>query len=364
MSRLGCITSLVWLASYGLGCARSGFESRGLEGDDDRRRGDNDLAADGVAPGGDAPIVTSPVYVSGVEIGFTVNDLVIDGTRLYAATSAPGQELQVYDAGDPTGLQLLGSAPLAGVGEGLAVVWPIVYAVGQGAQLELFSVASMPPSRLGGAATADVGYAVDVDPSLRRVYVTSAGGGDDLEIFAADDPAAPTKLGGLELQSNYYLKGVDAEGDVVYAAGQRLWAIEVTNPSAPLVLDEAGFYWYAEDLQVVGALAYGLESNNTGSDQLRIFDVSDPRDIVQLGAVYASESYTRSLAVTGATAYVVIDDYIDTLDVIDVSDSANPALVGFADLGTGGQAVTVSGDYVFVGLVAGDDEELRVYRRR
>lgn len=92
-------------------------------------------------------------------------------------------------------------------------------------------------------------------------------------------------------------------------------------PSVPSVLGAYHTTGYAEEVVVVGSLAY-LVDEYAG---LYILDVSDPSNPQQIG-YYNTPGEARDLAISGDYAYVA--DLKAGLTILDVSDPASPAHVG------------------------------------
>ncbi|MBL7074737.1 T9SS type A sorting domain-containing protein [candidate division KSB1 bacterium] len=95
---------------------------------------------------------------------------------------------------------------------------------------------------------------------------------------------------------------------------------------------------YAVD--VSGNIAY---FGNGG--YLEVVDISDPANPVELGKI-VTPSIVYGVAVSGSYAYVA--DYWDGLRIIDVSTPSSPQEVGFFDTGGEAYGVAVSGSYAYV----------------
>ena len=98
----------------------------------------------------------------------------------------------------------------------------------------------------GGAILAD-----DLTFRAFAGYLTAPAVDLILEVTLADDNAAVVQAYEAPLSA------LDGAGAVAFAAGVNLFSIDVSDPSLPTLLDRTtwseGFYWYAYDLQVVGA---------------------------------------------------------------------------------------------------------------
>jgi hypothetical protein len=356
------VVRIAWVvvitAALTAGCGRVGFDPGGPGGS----------AAGDALSGGTQPlgVVHSLASVASVEIGTDVNRLLATSSLVFAATTRVGAELAIFDITDPAQPVEIGSATTAGIPYGLFLDGSRLYVTTEtgGDDLEIFDVSNpRAPVKLGGIAAADTAYRVVV--AAGRAYVTSESGGDDFEIFDVSNPAAPAKLGGLDLLPSYYARGVAVNGALAYTAGQRMNVIDVSNPATPVILGDGGFYWYAYDLQVIGDRAYGLESNNSGGPQLRIWDVAIPSAPVQLGTANIWDSYGRALEIVGPYAFTVCAPGMyptgSELEVWDTSGSGDPVRVTSAHLDHDGYAVALAGRYIYVGVNQSSDPELLVF---
>jgi hypothetical protein len=150
--------------------------------------------------------------------------------------------------------------------------------------------------------------------------------------------------------------GVDAVavvGDYAYVGeGPSLTILDVSSPSTPVVVGRSNLIPYdgpeghygVDYVTVAGNYAY------VGSDGLRVIDVSDPANPIEVGYFGIGRS---DVAVQGDYAYVA-DEYYG-LWVVDVSDPTNPTEVGYCN--TPAVDVVVDGDYAYV---AGWSSGLRV----
>jgi hypothetical protein len=98
---------------------------------------------------------------------------------------------------------------------------------------------------------------------------------------------------------------------------------------------------YDYGVAVSGTVAY-VAADAAG---LQIIDVSNPANPVRLGA-YATSGLARDVAVVGTLAYVAVG--IGGLEVIDVSNPANPIRQGGHDTSGRAMGVAVAGSRIYV----------------
>ncbi len=97
----------------------------------------------------------------------------------------------------------------------------------------------------------------------------------------------------------------------------------------------------SETVVVQGTVAYVADTANG----LRIFDVSDPADPIQVGMATIGDG-AWDVFVTGDLAYVAA--HSEGLRIFDISDPTTPTPVGFASTPDHALGVTVDGDHAFV----------------
>jgi hypothetical protein len=149
-----------------------------------------------------------------------------------------------------------------------------------------------------------------------------------------------------------------------------LSAIDVTNPQNPFQIGAYNTGCAVKSVAVAGNIAYLVHGDYVYQDNsggLKCIDVSNPQNMVQIGSYETPMISANSICVEDNIAYVTVVDFvynsalyaIDGLQSIDVSDPQNPALIGYYALPPGGfyynyvanahqQSVTVIGNKAYV----------------
>jgi hypothetical protein len=172
------------------------------------------------------------------------------------------------------------------------------------------------------------------------VYLTSGITGD-VTVFDVSNPAVPVYLS--EITSPIWAYNSQAHDVVVvndraYTAwlGGGFTIHDVSNPAAPVLLghkpttsvNQHFLYhlWPTAD----GQHLVTTEENATGTDGVRIYDISNPGAITQVGAFNGpAGSLAHNLVVSGRYAYV---SYLeDGLRILDIANPAAPYSVGRYD---------------------------------
>jgi hypothetical protein len=148
---------------------------------------------------------------------------------------------------------------------------------------------------------------------------------------------------------------VAVAGALAYVTSGSLRVIDVSDPAAPREVGAYNTDGFAQDVAVVGTLAY-VAAGNAG---LQVIDVSDPTAPRQVG-YSGTPSEAKGVAVLGDRAYVAASD---GLRVIDISyPSPGMPVLGACD--TPGWAVDVAVDEIppasCVAFIAASGAGLRV----
>ena len=146
-----------------------------------------------------------------------------------------------------------------------------------------------------------------------------------------------------------YGAGVVLSGDYAYLAGGTggLRIIDVSEPHNPVEIGTLDTPGQAMDVAVQGDYAYVADHYQGG---LRVIAVSEPSAPWEVGS-YDTPGHALGVAVLGPYAYVA--DYWEGLRVIDVSVPTAPTEVGFIDLPERTVDVVVRDLLAYVGTFAG-----------
>ena len=207
------------------------------------------------------------------------------------------------------------------------------------------------PSLLGSVNFKSTLIPKDVDIFVEGGFAYTAGNGTGfhsdgsgaLEVFDVSDPTSPEHVGGYEIPSGR-LHDVCADGAVAVVVARKdkqggIHTVDITNPSAPVVLASYPTTGEAYDACIDGNRAYVA-----GSEGLQIIDISDPADPRLIGS-YATAGYT---AVFYRSGLVYTADGAAGLRIVDVSNPAWPDSIGSCDTPGDAQNVFVSEDIAYV----------------
>ena len=272
----------------------------------------------------------------------------VAGNYAYVANSGAG--LLVVDVSSPTNPVMVGRYDTSGWALGVAVAGRYAYVGDGNAGLQVIDVANPAiPVRVGGYYTAGVGF-FGVAVAGNYAYVADGSSGQSgLHVIDVSNPANPVQVGVCHTPGGAI--GVAVAGNYAYVADQLagLQIIDVSNPASPVrvggydtsglaqIVVVSGRYAYVADTQsgwqvidvivpsnptlaggypfgsggnaegvaVSGRYAYGVGGAGTAATSgLRVFDVSNPTNLVPVGGFTYSGASFLDVSVVGNYAYV------------------------------------------------------------
>lgn len=145
---------------------------------------------------------------------------------------------------------------------------------------------------------------------------------DGLMIVDVTTPSNPQFLASWD----GYICDVEVNGNLAFLglcwAGMQI--LDVSNPAQPVLMSSLLSGEDVESITVSGNQAY-VSGHFSASQNLLIYDISDPETPLMLGSIGTPSDHADKAAVIGTTVYVA--DSSRGLDVIDAADPAHPALV-------------------------------------
>ncbi len=297
----------------------------------------------------------------------------IQGDYLYAITSTG---VRILDISDPGSISIAGNLSLTGYPQDLAVKDNILYVAKMSTDGGLQTIDVTNPSSPSAISIYPGNFqhirvnsnfaflsfssqftVLDISDSSAITYtagfempgfvsqVTASGnylytGSNGFRVIDISDTTHPVQAGYIDLYGD--LTAMVTDSLVVYcplsmSASNNVYTIDVSDPTNPQVLDNFTCPVMTVDLAIKDNIAFVA----CWWDGVRIFDISDPSNIVQLshtmgwtsgGVPGETYCYAQAIAVEGNYLYIV--DYgpfteEDTygLYIIDISDPSTPVLV-------------------------------------
>jgi hypothetical protein len=229
-----------------------------------------------------------------------------DSGRLYLGLWE--ERVSIYDVTDEAKPRQIGSIPKWGY---VAARGDHAY-VGSGSALYIYDVSRPEASYL--KAQLAMPKADHICLSGSRAYVAS----DGLRIVDISDPSAPVLLGHLPLQLGAHRVAV--YGDWAYVDGLLyLHCVDVSNPAEPRIA--RSIYTSTVGLAVSGDRLYASD----GRTVVRIYDLANPAEPRQIGTIKGVQG-VESFAVRGSMLYLT--DLCGAVQLVDASDPAAPERIG------------------------------------
>ena len=293
----------------------------------------------------------TPSLVRTVALGGTVWAVTVMGSYAYVANGQAG--LQIVNIANPSAPVVVGSVLTPG-GAGMVAVEGTLACVGAGDGLNMIDISNpSAPSILGNApATA---YSLKLQN--RIVYV--AAGGPGLVLIDVHNPAAPTQLGSLLPNVGQYAQthGVAVSGSTAYVAnydgGLGIIGVSIP-PTGPATLSNIGNFseWFAatsvgakRGLAVVTGARH-RDGGGSSINGLRVIDTQNPASPRVVGSLDSSTMGFGGVAVSGDFAFVACGGA--KLQIINISNPANPTNVASCNTPGWANSVTVLGRYAYV----------------
>ncbi len=189
---------------------------------------------------------------------------------------------------------------------------------------------------------AEVGRVFAGQDGTARVAVSNGTHASDVDV--AVRTFSPTALSFLRIPG--FANGVAVQGDYAYvAAGDRgLYVVDISDLEAPFIAGSWDTSGNINDVRVAGDYAYLASSR--GFSGLLIVDVGNAAAPQLVGVASAAGGQGTDLALADGLAFLATGT--DGLKVFDISDPQDPNLLGSLDTPGNARGVDVSGDLVVV----------------
>jgi hypothetical protein len=279
-----------------------------------------------------------------------VYDLTVSGPHAFLADRGYPGGVEMVDISNPASPRRVGRSAGSGQVDAVAVFENYLCATHEWAGLQVFEIVPANPQRLGKSSLANA-YAVAVSGNYAYVadgpvWAGTNFAGGSLSVLDISYPENPRRVG--DYQTRGYISRIVAAGAYLYVAKQKgLWdgtndvdagldVIDVSNPASPRWVGGYRTSGYARSLAVLGNYAYLLEgplwtgSNYLGST-LQVLDITDPANPHSV-ASYLTTGDARDVAVSDNYAFVAAQpisndgtNYLGgALEIIDIINPLNP----------------------------------------
>jgi hypothetical protein len=261
----------------------------------------------------------------------STNDLVVEGNYLYVAGRAG---LTIVNIADPTAPVPTGFVPTAETATGVVVSAPYAYLVDLYSLYVVYIANPIYPTIVGSL---QLTYGItDLEAVGSNVYIAAR---DGLHVIAVADSHRPVPVGFFK--TGRATQELVITGRIVYlAAYESLYILDLDVPAAPREVARFPLKGFVGRMQWVGDLLYIAN----GQFGLRVFDVADPAQLVEVAADQHAGIVFDVLVQDG---YVYVVNCDEGLRIFAASPAAQLAEVGvFESLGVVVD-IEVAGEYVY-----------------
>jgi hypothetical protein len=303
---------------------------------------------------------TTPVRIGTYETEPNASDVALLGS--YACLTV-GSELVLIDISDPGNPQRASGIDFPHLLRQVVALEPDVVVVLGAGQLRKIDLSNPIEPRHVGTFDGR-GWATKVVSVDAYAYLADGPGG--LRILDVSDPGAVKHVARQPTTSSAF--GVAVSRSHAYVADQfgGLEVIDVSDPTRPERVGGQNVRWSATDVAVSESYAYvndarwwpdGSSASPYGGE-VWVIDISDPSNPKRIGG-HDPNGCPNAIALSGAHVYVGVA-WLDTptpgglgrdrgaLQIVDVSDPANPRMVGVHSTEGWITGVALSGHHVFV----------------
>ena len=238
---------------------------------------------------------TSPSLFSNLEIGASVNEMWLEGDRLYLATNSDSQELVAVSMANPASPSLLFSVDIPGTADaqGVAVRGRTAYVTLQnnplGAEFYVVGVDGVTPSILGSYEIGNGAAGLALATSTAFLATSS----DTQEILALDisNSAAPGLQGGLDVSgiNNGVDIALDPGGQTAYLVRDGGVDFITANVANPASMSQLGGLSLAGTLLAVASTngSTVFVGGTTGGREIQMINAANPASPVLFGQIDA-----------------------------------------------------------------------------
>jgi hypothetical protein len=280
------------------------------------------------------PEVLELTVVGTYDTPYSAEGIYVSGSYAYVAD---GWTVRTFNIANPTVPVELDKYKTSGIAYGISVAGDYAYVADDRSGLQILDVSD--PADILHKGTYDTpGKAYRIAVKGNYAYVADYDGG--LQVINITDPENPGLAGSFEKIS--YAEDVYVNGNYAYVAGSGagFTMVDISNPENPVLVNNCDTI-SAYGIHTSGKMAYITTNSGLSIIDLNILD--NPSIISAYDALEAA----TAVHVSGSYAYAVSS--VSGLQVINISDPANPSFVGYCPIPDAEvHNIHVAGNYAYV----------------
>lgn len=175
-----------------------------------------------------------------------------------------------------------------------------------------------------------------------RDHYAFIGNGGLFQALDISNPESPEIIGEVEFGGELIFD-ISLSGSFAYVAAGYMVVIDISNPHIPRKIATLNI---SDDFALVVTISGNYAFIGTARGFLVIVDISEPSSPLILSSLILSSEFIRVLAVFENYVYAKGDHPLAPIDIVDVTDPSNPAIVGAYQERT--NAFTVADHYLYL----------------
>jgi len=258
--------------------------------------------------------------VTGSSLGWFSYGVDVAGNLAVVAAASGG--VRVVDVSDPFAPVLVGTVPVSGWAYEVEISGDRAFVAERYHGLRVVDISDPAAPSIVGSVPTEGNEARDV--ALHEGYAYVAGREEGLQVIGYGIPESPPAVAGSALVPGPVTNLAASDG-IACVGSSGLDVLDISDPSAPVLLGHLDVATPIEDIDIVGSRAYVATST-----ALQIVDLTDPATPEVMG-VFVSTGLKTAVSVSGTWAFLARYHAIGGgtfLDTIDVSDPTSPSVVG------------------------------------
>ena len=211
------------------------------------------------------------------------------------------------------------------------------------------------PVKLGEVDLPSISLDIKIQGNFAYLPIYTGG----IRVVDITDPTAPSDVSGTSITTSSDANGVAISGNYLYIAVHHagLDVFDISTPSSPSFVSNVDLNGYAKKVEISGNYAY--VACDLGG--LQIVDISDPSNMTRVAWL---DDNTRYFGLTLDGSFVYVAGRAGTgsnfMRIYDISNPINPIPRGFYDLSNPRYDVIISGDYAYVAATSSGLYSLKV----
>ncbi len=295
---------------------------------------------------------TNPALTATVQVasGTTCEGIATSGT--YAYVAAGGAGLRIYNIATPASPVFVASIDSLAYCESVVISGQYAY-IAAGSRSHIVDISNPAVPVYVGQIAGYPGYHQGINVRSGYAYVCNYSVG--VSVVNVSNPAAPVNV--MEVPAGDRIARIVFDGNYMYVAigdlGMKIF--NVVNPASPVLVSTTptagrsrSLYYGAININNTPT-GHIFVSNSTSANGVSAINVSNPASPTTSSFLAAATS-PSGIAYTPfySNGKVYVAYGTGGLRILDVSNPANPALLGTAPLGGESRGVVVSGNYAYV----------------